>query len=97
MSMGLLGLLVAVYVLAFALILLGIERLGMGITSHTYTAKNPEPKNPEPHLCKNAHSGKLISGDRVVRDDDSNCSVRTRLSTHKKTDTDTLLLEALLS
>ncbi len=38
-----LGLLVVVYILAFALILLGIERLGMGITGHAYVAKKPEP------------------------------------------------------
>ena len=41
-----LGLLFVVYLLAFALILLGIERLGMGITGHAYAvaAKNKEPE-----------------------------------------------------
>jgi uncharacterized membrane protein HdeD (DUF308 family) len=38
------GLLVVVYILAFAMILLGIERLGMGITGHAYTGKKPEPE-----------------------------------------------------
>jgi hypothetical protein len=42
-----LGLLFVVYLLAFALILLGVERLGMGITGHAYTvaakSKEPEP------------------------------------------------------
>ena len=38
------GLLVVVYILAFAMILLGVERLGMGITGHAYTAKKPEPE-----------------------------------------------------
>jgi uncharacterized membrane protein HdeD (DUF308 family) len=41
-----LGLLVVVYTLAFALILLGIERLGMGITGHAYTGKKREPEKP---------------------------------------------------
>jgi uncharacterized membrane protein HdeD (DUF308 family) len=41
-----LGLLFVVYILAFALILLGVERLGMGITGHGYTvaAKSKEPE-----------------------------------------------------
>ena len=42
-----LGVLFVVYILAFALILLGVERLGMGITGHAYTitakSKKPEP------------------------------------------------------
>jgi uncharacterized membrane protein HdeD (DUF308 family) len=40
-----LGILFVVYILAFALILLGVERLGMGITGHAYTvtAKSKEP------------------------------------------------------
>ncbi len=42
-----LGILFVVYMLAFALILLGVERLGMGITGHAYTvtarSKEPEP------------------------------------------------------
>jgi len=40
-----LGVLFVVYILAFALILLGVERLGMGITGHAYTvtAKSKEP------------------------------------------------------
>ena len=32
-----LGILFVVYILAFALILLGVERFGMGITGHAYT------------------------------------------------------------
>ena len=36
-----LGLLFVVYMVAFALVLLGIERLGMGITGHAYVV---EPK-----------------------------------------------------
>jgi len=39
MSMGMLGLLVACYVLAFALVLLGIEKLVTGIASHAYKSK----------------------------------------------------------
>ena len=40
-----LGFLFIVYLLAFALILLGVERLGMGITGHAYTVttKSKEP------------------------------------------------------
>ena len=42
-----LGIIFVVYILAFALILLGVERLGMGITGHAYTvaakSKEPEP------------------------------------------------------
>ena len=40
-----LGILFVVYILAFALILLGVERLGMGITGHAYTvtSKSKEP------------------------------------------------------
>jgi uncharacterized membrane protein HdeD (DUF308 family) len=34
-----LGVLTVVYVLAFALIMLGIERLAMGITGHAYRIK----------------------------------------------------------
>jgi uncharacterized membrane protein HdeD (DUF308 family) len=42
-----LGVLFVVYILAFALILLGVERLGMGITGHAYTV-TPLSKKPEP-------------------------------------------------
>ena len=42
-----LGLLFVVYILAFALILLGVERLGMGITGHAYTV-TAKSKEPEP-------------------------------------------------
>lgn len=38
-----LGLLVVVYFLAFASIMLGIERLAMGITGHAYRTKKREP------------------------------------------------------
>jgi uncharacterized membrane protein HdeD (DUF308 family) len=41
-----LGVLFVVYILAFALILLGVERLGMGITGHAYTV-TPLSKKPE--------------------------------------------------
>lgn len=43
-----LGVLFVVYILAFALILLGVERLGMGITGHAYAirAKSKEPAKP---------------------------------------------------
>ncbi len=37
-----LGLFVVVYLLAFALILLGFERLAMGISGHPYTAQKKE-------------------------------------------------------
>lgn len=37
-----LGLLVVVYFIAFALILLGLERLAMGITGHAYAARKKE-------------------------------------------------------
>jgi uncharacterized membrane protein HdeD (DUF308 family) len=37
-----LGLLVVVYFLAFALILLGVERLAAGITGHAYGIKKKE-------------------------------------------------------
>jgi hypothetical protein len=42
-----LGILFVVYMLAFALILLGVERLGMGITGHAYTV-TAKSKEPEP-------------------------------------------------
>jgi uncharacterized membrane protein HdeD (DUF308 family) len=38
------GFLIVVYIFAFAMILLGTERLGMGITGHAYTFKKPEPE-----------------------------------------------------
>ena len=41
------GLLCVVYIQAFALILLGVERLGMGITGHAYTV-TAKSKEPEP-------------------------------------------------
>lgn len=37
-----LGLLAVVRLLAFALILLGVERLAMGISGHSYAAKNKD-------------------------------------------------------
>jgi uncharacterized membrane protein HdeD (DUF308 family) len=37
-----LGVLAVVYLLAFALIMLGIERLGMGITGHAYRIKSKD-------------------------------------------------------
>ena len=39
-----LGLVFVVYMIAFSLILLGIERLGMGITGHAYVAATQESK-----------------------------------------------------
>jgi len=39
-----LGVLFVVYLVAFAFILLGVERLGMGITGHAYVAKQEEKK-----------------------------------------------------
>jgi uncharacterized membrane protein HdeD (DUF308 family) len=39
-----LGLIFVVYMLAFSLILLGIERLGMGITGHAYVATKEKSK-----------------------------------------------------
>jgi uncharacterized membrane protein HdeD (DUF308 family) len=39
-----LGVLFVVYLLAFALIMLGVERLGMGITGHAYVMKEEEKK-----------------------------------------------------
>ncbi len=37
-----LGVLFVVYLVAFALIMLGVERLGMGITGHAYVMKTEE-------------------------------------------------------
>jgi len=37
-----LGVLVVVYILAFALMMLGVERLAMGITGHAYGIKKKE-------------------------------------------------------
>jgi len=38
-----LGVLAVVYVLAFALMMLGVERLAMGITGHAYGIEKKEP------------------------------------------------------